>query len=153
MLAPPKRFRAVKDAPLRLEICQSRDVSHSTRSLTLIPRPVQVWPINWIQLIKSECSPMAREIGVRSHVESYKRFKKLYLMSLCLTLSIIRYGSRVKSSNPGKEQSPPLHHGIIANEKGDYRRNFTYIYLYHHHVVPRVWISLTLSLHSSLSSI
>ena len=29
--------------------------------------------------------------------------QKWYLMPPCLTLSIIRYGSRVKWSNPGKE--------------------------------------------------
>ena len=31
-----------------------------------------------------------------SHVEAYQRLKKLYLMPPCLTLSIIRYVSRVK---------------------------------------------------------
>ena len=30
------------------------------------------------------------------------KIKKWYLMPLCLTLGIIRYGSRVKWSNPGK---------------------------------------------------
>ena len=43
-----------------------------------------------------ECSPMARETWVQSHVESYQRLKKWYLMPPCLTLSIMRYGSRVK---------------------------------------------------------
>ena len=37
-----------------------------------------------------------REIGVKSHVESYQRLKKWYLIPPCLTLSIIRYVSRVK---------------------------------------------------------
>ena len=54
----------------------------------------------WYEL---ECSPMARETWVQSQVESYQRLKKWYLMPPCLTLSIIRYGSRVKYSNPGKE--------------------------------------------------
>ena len=45
---------------------------------------------------------MAREIGVQSQIESYQRFKKWYLIPPCLTLSIIRYGSRPKWSNPGK---------------------------------------------------
>ena len=45
----------------------------------------------------SVCSPMAREIGVQ-----YQRLKKWYLMPPYLTLSIVRYGSRVKWSNPGK---------------------------------------------------
>ena len=48
-----------------------------------------------------ECSPMARETWIQSQVEPYQR-KKWYLMPPCLTLSIIRYGSRIKWSNPGK---------------------------------------------------
>ena len=38
----------------------------------------------------------ARETWVQSQVESYQRLKKWYLMPPCLTLSIIRCGSRVK---------------------------------------------------------
>ena len=49
-----------------------------------------------------ECSPMVRETRVQSQVESYQRFKKWYLIPPCLTLSNIRYVSRVKWSNPGK---------------------------------------------------
>ena len=49
---------------------------------------------------------MVRETWVRSQVESYQRLKKWYLMPPCLTLSIIRYGSRVKWSNPGKWVAP-----------------------------------------------
>ena len=49
---------------------------------------------------------MARETWVQSQVESYQRLKKWYLMLPCLTLSIIRSGSRVKWSNPGKEVAP-----------------------------------------------
>ena len=56
--------------------------------------------------IERECSPMARETWVQSQVESYQRLKKWYLMPPCLTLSIIRYGSRVKWSNPGKGVAP-----------------------------------------------
>ena len=48
-----------------------------------------------------ECSPVAWETRVQSQVESYQRLKKWYLIPPCLTLSIIRYGSRVKWSNPG----------------------------------------------------
>ena len=65
-----------------------------------------------------ECSPMARKTWVQSPVESYQRLKKWYLMLPCLALSIIGYGSRVKQSNPGKEQRPPLHIGVVAIEKG-----------------------------------
>ena len=49
---------------------------------------------------------IARETGVRYHVESYQRPKKWYLMPPCLTFSIIRYGSRVKWSNARKEVAP-----------------------------------------------
>ena len=49
---------------------------------------------------------MARETWVQSQVESYQRLKKWYLMPPCLTHSIIRYGSRVKWSNPGKGVAP-----------------------------------------------
>ena len=53
---------------------------------------------------------MARETWVQSQVESYQRLKKWYLMPPCLTLSIIRYGSRVKWNNPGKGVAPsPTH--------------------------------------------
>ena len=65
-----------------------------------------------------ECSSVAQETGVQSQVESYQRHKKWYLIPLCLTLSIIRYISRVKWSNPGKGVTPPLHLGVVAIEKG-----------------------------------
>ena len=41
-------------------------------------------------------------MGVQSQVESYQRLKKWYLISPGLTLSIIRYVSRVNWSNPRK---------------------------------------------------
>ena len=60
-----------------------------------------------------ECSPIVQETRVQSQVESYKKLKKKkkkkkkrYLMPPFLTLSIIRYGSRVKWSNPGKGVAP-----------------------------------------------
>ena len=49
---------------------------------------------------------MARETWVQSQVESYQRLHNWYLMPPCLTLCIIRYGSRVKWSNPGKGVAP-----------------------------------------------
>ena len=52
--------------------------------------------------------PMAWETGVQSQVESYQRLKKWYLMPPCLTLSIMRYISRVKWSTPGKGVAPSL---------------------------------------------
>ena len=57
-------------------------------------------------MLRLECSLMAQETWVQSQVESYQRLKKWYLMPPCLTLSIIRYGSRVKWSNPGKGVAP-----------------------------------------------
>ena len=53
-----------------------------------------------------ECSPIVRETGVQSQVVSYQRLKKWYLIPPCLTLSNIRYVSRVKWSNPGKGEAP-----------------------------------------------
>ena len=49
---------------------------------------------------------MARETWVQSQAEAYQRLKKWYLISPCLALSITRYGSRVKWSNPGKGGAP-----------------------------------------------
>ncbi len=65
-----------------------------------------------------ECSLMARKTGFQSQVKSYQRLKKWYLMPPYLTLSITRYESRVKWSNPGKEQRPPLHLSVVAIKKG-----------------------------------
>ena len=62
---------------------------------------------------------MAQETGVQSQVVSYQILKKWYLMPPCLTLKIIRYGSRVKWSNPRERSSAPsLHLGVVAIEKG-----------------------------------
>ena len=45
--------------------------------------------------------------------------QKRYLMLPYLTLSIIRYGSRVKWSNQGNGVAP-LHLGVVAIEKGTF---------------------------------
>ena len=80
-------------------------------------------------------STMARETGVHSHVESYQRLKKWYLIPLCLTLSIIRFESRVKWSQPGKGEAP-LRLSVVVNEKGAFLSpstsivNFIYVYIY-----------------------
>ena len=42
-------------------------------------------------------------------------------MPPCLTLSIIRYGSKIKWSNSGNGVVPSLHHGFLAIEKGALR--------------------------------
>ena len=49
---------------------------------------------------------MVRETCVQSQVESYQRLLKWYLIPTCLTLSDIRYVSRVNWSNPGKRVAP-----------------------------------------------
>ena len=55
----------------------------------------------WVQ-----CSPMIWETWVQSQIKSYQRLLKWYLIPPCLTLSNIRYVSRVKWSNPGKGVAP-----------------------------------------------
>ena len=51
------------------------------------------------------CMPVVWETGVQSQVESYQ-ILKWYLMLPCLRLSITRYRSRVKWSNPEKGVTP-----------------------------------------------
>ena len=58
---------------------------------------------------------------VQSQVESYQRLKKWYLMPTCLTLSIIRYGSRVKWSNPGQGVAPSPTPRCSSYRKGSLR--------------------------------
>ena len=53
-----------------------------------------------------KCWSMVWETGVQSQVESYQRLKKWYLVPPCLTLSIIRYGPRVKWRNPRNGVAP-----------------------------------------------
>ena len=51
---------------------------------------------------------MVQETWVQSKVASYEKLLKWYLILPCLTLSNIRYVSRVKWSNPGKGVAPSL---------------------------------------------
>ena len=64
---------------------------------------------------------MVRETGVQSQVDLYQILKKWYLMPPFLTLSIIRYGSRVKWSNPGKGVAPFPTPRCISYWKGSLR--------------------------------
>ena len=80
---------------------------------------------------------MARETWVQSQVESYQRLKKWYLMPPCLTLSIIRYGSRGKVEQSREGVAPYPTPWCSSYRKGslrvtlDYGRQlFIYIYIY-----------------------
>ena len=64
---------------------------------------------------------MAMETWVQSQVESYQRLKKCYLMPPYLAPSILRYGSRVKWSNPGKVVAPSHTPWCSSYRKGSLR--------------------------------
>ena len=91
---------------------------HNSYLQTIYLQIIYIWYICvlawWL-----ECLSMALETWVQSQAESYQRLKKWYLMPPCLTLSIIRYWSRVKWSNPGNGIAPSL---VVAT-------NFTFIYV------------------------
>ena len=69
---------------------------------------------------------MVQETGVQCQVELYQRLKKYYLMPPCLTLSIIRYRSRVKWSNPGKGVAPFLTPWCSSYRKGSLQVTLNY---------------------------
>ena len=82
---------------------------------------------------------MARETWVQSQIESYQRLKKWYLMPPCLTLHIIRYGSRVKWSNPGKVVALSPTPWCCSNWKGSLRVALNYgrqLYLTCIYIIP-----------------
>ena len=86
-----------------------------------------------------DCSPIVPETGVQSQVESYQRLKKWYLIPPCLTLSIIKYVSRVKWSNPEKGVAPFPIPWSNSNWNGSFwvapdygRQLYFYIYVYTH---------------------
>ena len=97
---------------------------------------------------------MAWETGVQAKIESYQRLKKRYLILPCLTLRIIRYGSRVKWSNPGKGvvPYPTLHLRVVAIEKGAFElpstmvANFTFCN-YNWYSTSQKWFYLCMDLH------
>ena len=69
---------------------------------------------------------MARDTWVQSQVESYQRLKKWYLMPPCLTLTNIRYVSRVKWSNPGIGVAPSPTPWCSSYRKGSLRVTLDY---------------------------
>ena len=76
---------------------------------------------------------MAWKTGAPSQVESYQRFKKWYLIPPCLTLSIIRYVSRIKWSNPGKGVALSFTYQCSSYWKGSFQvtlNNGRQIYFY-----------------------
>ena len=75
------------------------------------------------------------KLGLQSQVKSYQRLKKWYLMLPGSTFSIIRYGSRVKWSNPRKRVEPPPTRRCFTYWKESLRAALdygppTYIYIY-----------------------
>ena len=52
------------------------------------------------------CPPIIGENGVQSHVESYQKLKKWYLMPPYIILRIIREGSRLIGATSGKGVAP-----------------------------------------------
>ena len=69
---------------------------------------------------------MVQETWIQSHVASYQRLLKWYLIPSCLTLSNIRYVSRVKWSNPGKGVAPSPTPGCYSYWKGSLRVTLDY---------------------------
>ena len=91
--------------------------------------------------------PNEESICQWSQVESYQRLKKWYLMPPCLTLSIIRYGSRVKWSSTGKGVTPSPTHRYRSYWKGSLRvildcgvANFTFTYCLQYYLFECVQI-------------
>ena len=85
--------------------------------------PLYPWYVPYIaeSLVWHECSPMVWETWVQSQVASYRRLKKCYLIPPCLTLSNIRYVSRVKWSNPEKGVAPSPTPQCSRYQKGSLR--------------------------------
>ena len=88
-----------------------------------------------------ECLLVVQETWVQPQVASYQRLLKCYLIPPCLTLSNIRYVSRVKWSNPWKELAPSHRTRCSSYWKGSllvtldngcqlYLLLFIYIYIY-----------------------
>ena len=69
---------------------------------------------------------MARETWVQSQVESYQRLKKWYLMPPCLTLSIIRYGSRVRVEQSREGVAPSPTYWCSSYRKGSLQVTLDY---------------------------
>ena len=81
-----------------------------------------------------ECSPMAREIGVKSQFESYQRLRKMVLDSVWLDTQ--HYKVEIKGKvEQSRERRPPLYLAIVDKKRAlgspsTSVTNFTYIYIY-----------------------
>ena len=73
-----------------------------------------------------ECSPIAQETEVQYPVESYQRLKQGYLIPHSLTLSVLRYVSRVKWNDPGKGVAPSSTSRCCSYLKGSPRVTSNY---------------------------
>ena len=91
------------------------------------------------------------ETGVQSQDESYQRLQKWNLMPPCLTLIIIRYGSRVSGAIQGKELHAHLYLDVVAIAKRDFGSPSTKValdyghptYLYLYICMNRIWLLIS----------
>ena len=139
---PTKDFKMVLDTSLfntqlykvriKGKIEQSRERNsalHYTLVLKLLKRESSGLPWQWSPTLINtgsfakwvECSPMVQETRVQS-----QRLEKWYLILPCLTLSNIRYVSRVKSRNPGKGVAPSITPQCSSDWKGSLRVDLDY---------------------------
>ena len=89
---------------LEVKIGDPSSNSHENNNYPTIVSVIIYHVLSLAECVK--CSPMIRETELQSQVDSYQRLKKCYFVPPCLTLSIIRYGSRVKWSNPVNGVAP-----------------------------------------------
>ena len=100
-------------------------LSNRNNLYTVIRFHIFLSNINNLYILVSRVFTNSLGDQVQSQIKSYQRFKIWYLIPICLTLSIIRYISRVKRSNPGK--------GVVAIQNKTFRlplttiTNFTYL--------------------------
>ena len=88
--------------------------------------------VKWV-----ECPPVVWETRVQSQIASYQRLKKWYLIPPCLTLSNIRYVSRVKWSNPEEGEMPSPTPRCSSYWKGSFLVTLDYdrqLYFYFTHI-------------------
>ena len=109
---------------------------------------------------------MDHETGLQSYVVTYQRLKKMIFDVSLFNTQHYKVRIKDKGSNPGKRLAPSLQLAVVAIEKGTFgsplttvsqlTKQYIYIYIYissSHLVVPPARISLSLSLHPSLSFI